>query len=195
MLIILPIFAILNPFRQKIIKNRLLFTIVTIFLLSFKFIHGLGTFALVRGVFTLVMLEGFYIKQLNVFNNISGKYKSKYIDIFGLLLVICFRQYMTPSFMSTEYDWLFAPLFIYFMCKLLANFTDKLMILRTLAKYSLYIWLIQTFFIYYYFQELIVLPRISILVFLWALLICLLVSIGLAYIYRIFFNLFRNALS
>lgn len=58
-------------------------------------------------------------------------------------------------------------------------------ILAYFGEHSTYIWLTHTFFAYYYFQNLILLPRYSVLIYLWLVVISLLTSIILSGIYHI----------
>ena len=54
---------------------------------------------------------------------------------------------------------------------------------RFLGKYSTFIWLSHTFWIYYYFQPVVLLPRYSILIYLWSVLLSLLTAMALSWIY------------
>lgn len=59
-------------------------------------------------------------------------------------------------------------------------------LLKRIGKNSTNIWLIHSFFCYYYFKEFIYAPRYSILIFSWLLLICLITSEGINGLTRIF---------
>lgn len=50
--------------------------------------------------------------------------------------------------------------------------------LSLFGKYSVYIWLVHTFFAYYYFQNIILIPRYSLLIYVWLFLL----SFGVAII-------------
>ena len=56
--------------------------------------------------------------------------------------------------------------------------------LRYVGRHSTAIWLTHTFWIYYYFQSLVLLPRYSVLILLWATAISLCGGIVVDYLYQ-----------
>ena len=53
-------------------------------------------------------------------------------------------------------------------------------------------WLTHTFFAYYYFQDFVLLPRVSILIYLWLIIISLITAIILEKIYTLLNLVFEN---
>lgn len=86
--------------------------------------------------------------------------------IIGLLGVIFIRLFI----LGGEYDYIFVLLFIYGCLILLENKVKIISKIRELlaflGRYSIYIWLTHTFFIYYYFQKIVYSLRLSILIYI-----------------------------
>ena len=71
--------------------------------------------------------------------------------------------------------------FVFCTLRLLENsYIDKILI--WVGKYSTYAWLTHTFFCYYYFQNIIVLTKLSILMFIETVVLSIITGIVLTYI-------------
>lgn len=128
--------------------------------------------------------------KLNVFLH-DRKLNRKGFYIIILFLTILIRTIIIKRTSSgtldeikidiTLIEFLFSPIFIWFSANLLYNtkFTNMFSIL---GKHSTNIWLIHTFFCYYYFQEIIFYPKLSLLILLWLTVLSLLSSILAEYI-------------
>lgn len=76
---------------------------------------------------------------------------------------------------NCDEDFLFTPLFLFFILVLLKSDFCKRTFNKAIAfvgRYSTYVWLTHTFFGYYYFQRLTFAPYYSTLIFIWCLLLC-----------------------
>lgn len=88
--------------------------------------------------------------------------KASWVWIFlGLLLCLILRLMVG----GTEIDFLIVPFFIYFSCKAVAILNLSKLI-AYLGRYSFPLWLIHSFFCYYYFQDIIYFPKWSPFVFI-----------------------------
>jgi hypothetical protein len=130
----------------------------------------LGTFFAKYNLYTWVkkIYNIRLFRNLKLFNNV----------IFDLIIIVVLFRFRTTSqlFEKTTIDMLIAPLFIFVIIQLMTKI--KLTTTLTyLGKHSMNIWLTHTFFCYYYFQSIVYLPRISILIFIWLVLLTLLTSI------------------
>jgi peptidoglycan/LPS O-acetylase OafA/YrhL len=78
--------------------------------------------------------------------------------------------------LGAKIDFLFMPVFVYLLVRAI-EWCRFVKIFSTIGKYSFPIWLIHSFFCYYYFQDFIYAPRWSPLVFLLLAIVSLLVAI------------------
>lgn len=135
----------------------------------------------------------FYSYLLCFFTGILVCYEKIFIKInklrinpFIALLLLAFVFLVRTLFLySNFYDYLIIVPFIYGLLKLsdLSIFMLTLnKILKFIGKYSKYIYYTHTFFIYYYFQNLIYISKFSIVIFMWTLSICIAVAMILMYI-------------
>ncbi len=83
----------------------------------------------------------------------------------GLFIGLIFCFILRLSIDGTKYDFLIAPFFIYLSCKAVEK-VNLSKLASCLGKYSFPLWLIHSFFCYYYFQNTIYFPKYSILVFI-----------------------------
>lgn len=84
-----------------------------------------------------------------------------------------------------------APILIYLFINVLNIMSKDIHLNRILIIFgenSLFIWLIHTFYLYYYFQNIILLPKYSLFIYLLLVLISLITAIILNYILRLFDN-------
>lgn len=135
----------------------------------------------------LCFTMGMYAVQHNIFemvyDNLQKMKAFKYI-----LTIICFAGiYVVRSILvgTCNYDYIFTPIVIFCIlvilkCKICLRFTKK--ILSVVGKYSTYIWLIHTFFAYYYFQKFTFWVKYSWLILIWCLLCCVMIGVVLEYI-------------
>ncbi|MBD2447636.1 acyltransferase [Nostoc sp. FACHB-152] len=148
-------------------KNPIFVVFISLFLLALNFkaspYKNLFNFAIWQPSFAL----GIICAKLNFFSSRYIRYFDKagtIFVLFGLLLCILIDN-LWKLVVGIRLDFLIAPFFIYFTVR-----TVKLLHLDNLftylGKYSFPLWLIHSFFCYYYFQDLIYFPRWSPLVFL-----------------------------
>lgn len=132
-------------------------------------------------IYLLCFVEGMLISFYRL-DNIIFKLKAKIgkiIDVVAgvnIVVVIVLRLKVVGG----KYDWILAPIFIY-GCLVILNeswmpqIINKL--LSVLGQYSIYIWLIHTFFIYYYFQKIVFSFHVSVIIYVVTLIGLVLVSI------------------
>ncbi|MBD1847356.1 acyltransferase family protein [Cyanobacteria bacterium FACHB-63] len=101
------------------------------------------------------------------------------IGIF-ISLILCFILRLNIN--GTKYDFLIAPFFIYFSCRAIGLINSSRLI-SYLGKYSFPMWLIHSFFCYYYFQDIIYFPKYSVLVFIFLVTTSLLSVLIIEYLY------------
>ena len=97
---------------------------------------------------------------------INKRYQSTTIILFGIIFLLIF-PIKTLGYALITLVFIFA----------LNNTIGKNKILIYLGRHSMNMWLIHTFFCYYYFQEIVFMPRYSILILLWTILLSLTSSV------------------
>ena len=101
------------------------------------------------------------------------------IGIFvGLILCFILRLYIN----GTQYDFLIVPFFVYYSCKAI-EIINLSGLISYLGQYSFPMWLIHSFFCYYYFQDIIYFPKYSVLVFIFLTAISLVSVLIIEYLY------------
>lgn len=100
----------------------------------------------------------------------------KPVAAFILVMIFIVRTMAATRADYDTIDFILVPFLIFSLIVLLEKKDgscrrQKLLVL--FGKYATYMWLSHTFFAYYYFQDLILLPRFSLLIYVWTLLISL----------------------
>ena len=131
------------------------------------------------GFYFLIFLVGMYCVRFHVFEQIDLVTKGVYQLVttwFMLILVIVIRVILADKANYNTADVFLTPFFVYSVTRLLSNITNSksVKVIQLFGKYSTYIWLTHTFFAYYYFQKLVLLPKYSILIVIWLSLLMLL---------------------
>ncbi|MFA9463687.1 MAG: acyltransferase family protein [Velocimicrobium sp.] len=138
------------------------------------FIKELSTFLLWQLFFYL----GFQIACHQFFHHLFQfvcKLNLNHLWFSFIILSFCIVVRQEPLIASKLKDPILAPLFLFFSVRM----TKQLHLQKLIAyfgKHSLNIWLTHTFFCYYYLTNIVLLPHISILIFIWLLLLSLLSS-------------------
>lgn len=130
----------------------------------------------------IIAKEKIYMKNLKNFR--------QYIQaVMILILVFVIRILVAPSGML---DYILVPLLIY-SCNIVIAGKYTTAILSVVGRYSTYIWLTHTFFIYYYFQKIVLIPKYSVLIFIWCLVLCLCLAVILDVIYKFLYGRIKKA--
>ncbi|MEH6906009.1 acyltransferase family protein [Neobacillus drentensis] len=160
-------------------------------------INHLGTDLIWQVMFVI----GIFFAKYSLFGSMDKFFLRAHLNfriIFLSLLVLCYyiRQYALKyviDIRGTEIegiydyaDFLLTPIAIFSFVKLIQNITILERLFLILGKHSTIIWLTHTFFIYYYFQDIMFAPYYSVFIVIWVFVITILVSIGI--------NLFINLL-
>lgn len=123
----------------------------------------------------LLFCLGLLIANYRIFERTGQQLKQLSLNRWWFSLIIlslCMLLRQEPYLTDKLKDPLTAPIFLYFSVQLIKQLhLDRLFSL--LGDHSLNIWLIHTFFCYYYLTNLVLLPRLSPLIFIWLLLLSL----------------------
>ncbi len=109
--------------------------------------------------------------------------KIKISPLLGILLVFISRGISKILGISYYIECVFVFFFIYFCLEFLKK-KKKIEAFETIGKNSLNMWLIHSFFCYYYFQRLVFTPKYSIFILMWLIILTLIVSSWLSNIYK-----------
>lgn len=132
--------------------------------------------------YLLCFIMGAIVNHEMLLNKIDKLNIHSVISLITLMIVFVVRILFLGS---NLYDYVIVVPFVYstlsfLNISILKNTINR--ILMFVGQYSKYIYYIHTFFIYYYFQSIIYIPKYSILIFVWILSICVILSRGLCYI-------------
>lgn len=132
---------------------------------------------------------GYIFSKFSLFKRITKGIKSKGLDkkafhlvmILSIIVIRIAMTYVLGEWEAPNYDFIMAPLFILFCTNLIyGSMSNRLFF--TLGKHSTNIWLTHSFFCYYYFQKLVFLPKLSVLILIWLTVLCIASSIFINYI-------------
>ena len=182
----------LNSFDKKRISYY--FGVICI---SLILMHGIGIpivfliTKLVRRImnsYMIIFLIAYLIGKNNIYEYIDNNVQipNLFYHVF-IIMMIFLRWVLVRAPAESKLDIIISPIVIFSIVKLLHTIKKDNKILKLIdifGRYSTIIWLSHTFWIYYYFQNIILLPKYSILIFIWALVICLLNAIVLDYLFR-----------
>lgn len=133
------------------------------------------------GMFSFVMMSGYVFAKARLHNHLYLLFeKAKFLPFLIIALTVALRIIVSPEPLDTQIDWLIAPMFVIsvsYVIRLCPEFVKW--ILSSFGKYSMFIWLTHTFFIYYYFQSVMMAPRELLLIYLALLAVC--VGIGIIF--------------
>jgi len=131
------------------------------------------------GFYFLIFVVGMYCVRFRFFEKLDQliTHNKKSIFYVGILVtVVSIRIILANKANYNAADVVLVPFFAYAVCRLLsrASKSNGIKILQLYGKYSMYIWLTHTFFAYYYFQKFVLLPKYSVLIFIWLSMLMLL---------------------
>lgn len=139
---------------------------------------------------TLNLLSGFLMGMLCAKYDIISYFKNKYsnnylyviVSIFGLLVLFYVRLKL-----DYLYDYIYAPIFIIFVTIILSTKNKLLSNVRKftikVGNESTIIWLVHSFYCYTLCQKFIFMPKLSVLIFGWLLLLSYTTSLVIKYIF------------
>ena len=180
---------------NKNLQKRTLLVLISCTVLFILFKNEMFVATIVKSIRTLlstymiIFVISFVIGKTNIFEKINNKITLPTSICFVIiLLVLVVRWCLVKNPREVRYDILISPILIFSIVTIIHNKTGKesslLKLLSYSGRYSTYIWLIHTFWIYYFFQDIVLLPRYSILIFIWAFTISLLNAIVLTEIQK-----------
>lgn len=124
---------------------------------------------------------GMVVVEKGYFDRIVKFLKKKKLNYkFLFLILVVFTCWMEKfSYIRHTFNFIIVPLFI---CLLSMFELEKSKIILLLSRYTTGVWLIHSFFCYYYFKKIAFFPKYSILILLWILLLSVVCTIIIDYI-------------
>lgn len=198
---------ILYPIIYKIIYkcNSIFVLAISIFIYLFNHLFKLEFFIIENSLLNLIigiligmikllaknqiyLVIGSIFAKERMFEKIIKFMKKKQLN--NIIIYIIFLIFaIMISFTEYKVKYIIATPILIFSCINIFKSNKTLMIL---GKHSNNIWLVHTFFCYYYFQNIIFYPKYSILIITWLLIISLIVSIVINLIDNIINNLINK---
>lgn len=122
-----------------------------------------------------IFLTAFVIGKMKVYEHLSSILRLPWIlNAAIVIFLLAVRWFVVSDPGDSRYDIVILPFWMFNVVQLVHSFGYRnavASILLSLGRNSTNMWLLHTFWLYYYFQPIILLPRYSILIFLWAVLI------------------------
>ena len=155
-------------------------------------INEIGLMALEMFIsYIYIYMIGYFVEKWRLFDWLDSNLPSELKAITGVILtvlVFVIRWFMVPANPGeSKPDIILAPFLVFGLTLILHSDIAERKVVTVLClfgRYSTFMWLTHTFFIYYYFQPVILLPRVSILIFIWAVLISLVNAMIMEKIYE-----------
>lgn len=138
--------------------------------------------------YVAIFVSAFLIGRFGLFERLDRMLRMPPF-LFGAAIIACilFRCCYVKEPAQSDCDVFLTPVLVFASVRLIHTAADgckTLGALRYVGRHSTAIWLTHTFWIYYYFQPLILLPRYSVLILLWATAISLCGGIVVDYLYQ-----------
>src|SRR5699024_4942811 len=114
--------------------------------------------------------SGILFSKFLIFSKINKKTRL-FLPFTLLLLCVIIRNIYNTSTGSNHLDFIIAPVFIISVVLLSEKCKNKGEIFNFFGEYSSYMWLVHSFFIYYYFQGFILLIQNPIIIYIWTILL------------------------
>lgn len=131
--------------------------------------------------YMIIFLTAFLISKLNILEKIDCRcFIKPFFAVLGTALCFLLRWLLVTEPSQSNCDIFIIPFLIFFIVALLHSANTYGMTRRVInyvGANSTFIWLTHTFWLYYYFQRIALLPRYSIFIFIWVLILSLFTSI------------------
>jgi hypothetical protein len=142
---------------------------------------------------------GYIFAKFNLFRRMTRGIKSRGMDkkafyvamLSAIIIIRIAMTYILGEWEAPNYDYILAPLFILFCTNFIYPSRSNKVFLA-LGKHSTNIWLTHSFFCYYYFQKLVFLPKLSVLILIWLTVLCIASSMLINCVTNKFKLSFRN---
>ena len=138
-------------------------------------------------------LMGILFAKYNLFIKIKVWAIENKIDRLSLYIMLCvITAYIRHRNNNTaNYDYLLAPMFILSILEIIKRFHFE-NAFRYLGKHSTNMWLVHSFFCYYYWQNIVFLPKYSVLITIWLIILSVMTSITLNFVERLISKWFQG---
>lgn len=192
-IILLILFPFIKKFVDKVSAKNILF--ISIGILGMEIVAGkLLSYNTISSILILKLLLnaissqssfilGCIFCKLNIFGYISYRFKN---SIFENSIIQILVMFLCIALRGKSYivDFIMIPIFIYSISICIEKLKlDN--IFKFLGEHSTNIWLTHSFFCYHYFQKLTFMPKLSLLIILWLIMLSLISSFVVNFILRI----------
>ena len=148
--------------------------------------------------YMIIFVTAFIIGKARVYERIADRIRHDLVwAVIVLVGCIAVRWFYVTAAGQSDIDVLLTPFLVFSLVTLFHKGKEKNAVKSSLhfwGEYSTFIWLTHAFWILYYFQKIVLLPRYSLLIYLWALLLSLLTSIALTWLQSLIVKFFSGRL-
>ena len=143
--------------------------------------------------YMIIFITAFIIGKACVYERITDRIQHDLVwAVIVLIGCIAVRWFYVTNAGQSDIDVLLTPFLVFSLVTLFHKGKEKNAVKSSLhfwGKYSTFIWLTHTFWLFYYFQRIVLLPRYSLLIYLWVLLLSFLTSIPLSWLHSLIVKL------
>lgn len=202
-IILIAIYPLINKFIKAksilIILSSLMLYLFSLILTKISVLSNYLVISSIALVFSqqIYFIMGALVAKDSIFDKSKlflnkKKLDNKIIYILILFISVFMYYYLYNNKIMSYFIYIIVmPIFVLSLVNLIKE--NKL--LNFIGMNSTNIWLIHSFLCYYYFQNIIFYPKFSIFIFVWLLMLSLIISIGLEYLYcklKSIYNLNKN---
>ena len=122
-------------------------------------------------------LSGYVFAKYDLFRKYNSKFNNTFVKIIiSLFAILAVFDLRSKTGVDMDYDYIYAPIFIISCTNIINEVKYIKNIFIAIGKLSTYMWLIHSFFCYYYFQSYIYMSHNPIIIVCWLTLVTYIVS-------------------
>lgn len=136
--------------------------------------------------YDIIFIEAYLLSRFRIYERIPQIQKLATVGILGACAVVAARYLYVRGPGQSNCDVILTPFLIYFLVCVshaLQNSSAVKRVLQYLGEHSTFMWLTHTLWIYVFLKKIILLPRYSIPIYVWAVIVSLAGSIMMSWIY------------
>lgn len=189
--------------QKRIIPIVIVFSLWLVVRIMMRFVPVFGAWAIIKEIFLnyylyfenfdciIIFISGLFCARYNLISYFLREEKKDkvLISVVFIIVAIITRVLYSNTPTSMNVDFVVVPMFIIPLTALFYN-TKISVILMWFGKHSTNIWLTHTFWCYYFGQKIVLLPKYSLLIYIWIIILSIASSYLINLIYIPISNLF-----
>lgn len=190
LLLMFPLLDIIYIISKTIIKNEKMIIIYIIFLIIVGIFYKNTRSFFCFGSY-IVFISGYLCARFKIFDDLKVNKITLAISVIAIIVLLISKCVMLFYLgLEQKYDkFMDAYTIPVLICAIVVLYTHTKnnvfwIMISFLGRHSSYIWLTHTFFCYYYFQRIIIMPRYSVLVFSFTLFLATISALALEWLQK-----------